>query len=494
MDVTIERNTGIPIYKQIYHDLKGKILSEELTKGYKLPSERKLADTLGIHRNTVIKAYQYLIADGLVESSVSPRGYFVVYQSHGLTESFKNVKKKYPNTLHYMLKEQYLLLNDLFYELFYNNESSSHKESIISFASDVIMPSEKTKKRLDELTISIVKNPEYDIYGFQSSQGNMNLRKSIVELLEKKNISAMPSQVQIVSETYEAIQLISRLFLYPGDTVLVEEPIPPDMVENFQLMNLKIISIPMDKNGMKTDCLPGLIENYHPKFIYTVPSFHYPTGYTMSLERRYELLDISYQYDIPIIEEDCDSAVRFEGNNIPSLKSLDQTGSVIYISSFIMSICPGIRIAYMLAPQNIIKSAARIVENTQIFKSPINQFLVTEFINKGYIYESIEEIKEDCKEKRDLLCSELKKVPDIDFKFTVPHGGSSLWCYVEESLNSKELLKNAWKVGVSYTPGDMFFPFSDAGNNYFRLCYGNINLEDIPEGVSRLAEAIRLTR
>lgn len=493
MKINIKRNISTPVYKQIYHEIKEKILHEELVEGIKLSSERKLANELGVHRNTVIKAYDILTADGLITPSVSPRGYFVTYKAHGFSNNANiKLKPRYSNTLHYMLKDDYLILNNLFYTLYHGE--LSNRDDMVSFAADITYPSEELKKHMDKILEDIIHNPSYDIYGVLPPQGSLDLRKSIVRILEHKSIFISPKEIQVISETYEAIQLIIKLFLTKDDTILVEEPISPDMFENFQLMNINVITIPMDQDGMQTQYLEGLIEQYHPKMIYTIPTFHYPTGSTMSLQRRYELLDISYRYDIPIIEEDCDSSIRYEGNHIPSLKSLDKVGNVIYVSSFSVNVFPGIRLAYMVGPQSVIKGASRIVENTQMFMSPIHQFLVSELIKRGYFYKNINDLISLGRQKRDLLCEELDNVPDVNFLYNKPEGGTSLWCTIEEDLNPNVLLQNAKKTGVTYMPGELFFPFMDSGYNHIRLCFGEIDNDKIHEGVSRIAEAIRMTR
>ena len=493
MKINIRRNINTPVYKQIYHEIKERILHEELVEGIKLPSERKLADELGVHRNTVIKAYDILTADGLIMPSVSPRGYFVTYKAHGFSNNASiKLKPRYSNTLHYMLKDDYLILNNLFYTLYHGDISNCN--DMISFAADISYPSDEFKSQMDKILMDIMRDPSYNIYGTLPSQGSFDLRKSIIRILEHKSIFVSPKEIQIISETYEAIQLIIKLFLTKDDTILVEEPISPDMFENFQLMNINVITIPMDQYGMQTQYLEGLIEQYHPKMIYTIPTFHYPTGSTMSLQRRYDLLDISYRYDIPIIEEDCDSAIRYEGNHIPTLKSLDKGGNVIYVSSFSVNVFPGIRLAYMVGPQSVIKGAARIVENTQMFMSPIHQFLVSKLIEDGFFYKNIKDLISLGREKRNLLCEELDNIPDVKISYDKPEGGTSLWCKIEEDLNPNMLLQNAKKTGVTYMPGELFFPFMDSGDSHIRLCFGEINKDKIHEGVSRIAEAIRMTR
>lgn len=491
MDINVSRKNGTPIYMQIVTAVKNQILSGELANEFKLPAERVLATQLQIHRNTVIKAYETLISEGLIESSISPRGYFVTYDlNDGFKRNIHFSSKKYPGALNYLLKDEYLQLDNLFSKLFNDGQS----EEVISFAADIILPSSSNIKRLNTVTEDVVKNPDFDLYGFAPAQGIQQLRESIVNLLSRRNIHVLPKEILILNETYEAVRYVASLLLSAGDTIIVEEPISPDMFQVFQLMNINVVTVPMDNDGMRTDYLEGLITKYRPKFIYTIPTFHFPTSSTMNLTRRYELLELSYRYDVPIIEEDCDSLLRYEGTPIPSIKSLDRLGNVIYVNSFIATICPGIRIAYVAGPEKTIEHIGRIIENTQMFISPINQYIASEFINRGCIYENISEIISYCKQNRDILCQALDAVSDIHFGFIVPKGGTSLWCDIGEELNPNKLMINARQMDVSFMPGHLFFPFRNQGQSNIRLCFGNTNETEILQGVDRLAEAIRMSR
>jgi DNA-binding transcriptional MocR family regulator len=495
MDITIKKGIHVPIYVQIKNRIREQILTEELVDGIKLPSERALAEQLGVHRNTVIKAYEELIGAGLLKSSVSPRGYFVTYLPAGKgRKKFPFSHKKYPGALNLMLKEEYLHMDTLFSRLFYGGSGDSASAGFISLAADIISPDLYPRDQINEILEDIIHSGKYDWFGFSPAQGIPQLIDNIRRLLGLKNVRASSKEIQIVSETYEAMQCIVRMCLSPNDSIIVEEPICPDMFRVLELMNIHVITVPMDEYGMETRYLEGLILKYQPKLIYTIPNFHYPTGAVMSLSRRYQLLELSYRYDIPIIEEDCDSSLRYEGAQVPLLKALDTMGNVIYVSSFIGTICPGIRIAYMVASEKIIQNVSMIMENTQMFINPLGQLIASEFIERGYIYSYIEKLKEFGLANRNHLCSLLSNIGDIDFKFTVPKGGTALWCYINETVNPQKLLYNSIQAGVSYVPGNLFFPFKNRGDNYIRLCYGNATRDELTEGVSRLAEAIRITK
>jgi len=495
MEININRSLRTPIYIQIKNNIQKQILSGELVNGFKLPPERTLAKELGVHRNTVIKAYEELISEDLIQSSISPRGYFVTYSN---SEEYKKASgfssKKYPGALSFMLKEEYLQMDTLFSELFYNTNHTKSEKPIISLAADITSPALYPREQLNQILSDIVQNNSFDWFGFAPSQGLPELISSVRTFLKHRHIHASAKEIQIVSETYEAIEFAAKIFLSPHDTIIAEEPISPDMLQVFQTMGINVVTIPLDEDGMQTQYLEGLIVKYHPKLIYTIPTFHFPSSTVMSLSRRYQLLELSYKYDVPILEEDCDSMIRYEGTPVPSLKSLDTMGNVIYISSFIASICPGVRIGYMVSTEKITKKLSMLMDNTQIFINPLGQYIASQFIDRGYIYDNINKLCAFGRRNRDCLCHQLDKQKDIGYRYTVPKGGTTVWCRLENAADPQALLRKACELGVSYVPGNLFFPFRSKGDDYLRLCFGNVTEDEICEGIHRLSQAIRMIR
>jgi Transcriptional regulators containing a DNA-binding HTH domain and an aminotransferase domain (MocR family) and their eukaryotic orthologs len=491
MEIHISRDGNTPVYLQIKNCIKEKILQGELVNGLKLPSERKLAEQLRVNRNTIIKVYAELIRENLIALSTAPKGYMVTYEIPGISTKSKNKKTKYFTPFNYMVREEFLQMDSLFSSLYRDSLSGN----IISFAIDIVSPSVYPKQQLGEILTDLVSSEKYDLYGFCGPQGTEVLRSSIVKLLAGRNIKASKNEIQVVSESYAAMDNLIKLFVSPGDTIIAEEPIPVDTFHFFRLMGVKLVTVPMDKNGMRTDYLEGLVVKYNPKFIYTVPTFHFPSGITMSLERRYELLDIAYKYNIPIIEEDCDSILRYEGSAIPCLKALDQGENVIYINSFIATVCPGVRVSYMVAPEKVVEKISRLVELNEMFINSIGQYLVAEFLERGYFEPHVSDLCRYFAAKRDLMCRELDEVKNqVKVDFEIPKGGTSLWCKLDHDINQHELLRQAYKLGVIFAPGYLFFPYGNQGENQLRLCYGNASDEEIRKGVRLLAEAAEMSK
>ena len=226
----------------------------------------------------------------------------------------------------YLVRDEFLDINTLFSKLFVD----SFKGDIISFAADVLSESQFPAKSLNEILLDLISKGKHDLYGYCDPQGLKTLRINICELLKLRDINTSPGCIQIVSETFQALDYIIKLFVSPGDTIIAEEPIISDTYNFFKLMGVNVVTVPVDRDGMIVDYVEPLILKYKPKFIYTIPTFHYPSTTVMSLERRYQLLEYAGRYSIPIVEEDCDWYMNFEGETPPSLKALDKQNNVIY--------------------------------------------------------------------------------------------------------------------------------------------------------------------
>jgi len=491
MEIHVSREGNTPVYLQIKNQIKQKILEGELINGFKLPPERKLAEQLQVHRNTVIKAYAELIKENLLQISATPRGYLVNYSLPGIQPKQNGRKPQQFTPFSYMVRDEYLQMDKLFSNLY----RESMMGNVIPLAVDIISPNLYPRAQLNEILIDLASQGKYDLYDFCDAQGTEALRTSIIKLLAKRNIKAGKNGIQVISESYSAMDNLIKIFVSPGDTIIAEEPISVDSFHFFRLMGVHLVTVPMDQNGMRTDYLEGLVAKYNPKFIYTIPSFHFPSGITMSLERRYELLDISYRYHVPIIEEDCDSVLRYDGAVIPCLKALDPGDNVIYVNSFISTVCPGVRVAYMVAPENVVEKVSRMVELNEMFINGIGQYLVSEFLDRGYFDQHVSDLCGHFVKKRDLMCGELTSVKDrIEIDFNVPKGGTSIWCRIDSGINQHELLRHAYKLGVIFAPGHIFYPFGNRGENQLRLCYGNASDEEIRKGIELFAKAAEMCK
>jgi DNA-binding transcriptional MocR family regulator len=291
------------------------------------------------------------------------------------------------------------------------------------------------------------------------------------------------------------LDFLTTILLKPGDTVLTEETVSPDVYRAIELAGGEIVTVPMDKDGITTYNLYGLIEQCKPKFIYVNSGYHNPTGRLLSLERRRELLDISYRYRLPIIEEDEASELYYEDRRLPSIKSMDKGENVIHINSFSLTLAPGVGISFVIAPKCVIKSLQNLVSVRLITLDWTPQRLTCQYLKTGVFRARLETFRKEYREKRDLMCSFLDEVKEeLGLRYNKPSGGVYLWLAIPASMPVNLLEVETERRGVTFIPGEIFFPRKNPDGNYIRLNYSYPTAEEIKVGMKILIESMQKIR
>ena len=328
MKIEINRKDKTPVYIQIAGQIKSMLHTGEITDGYVLPSERVLAAELGVHRNTVTRAYGELKGEGLIDSSqgscyrVRFRGGRGVGMSDGIiggaegkgsdADGMQPDRRKAVSWEAVMRREYDDFISD-FDDLY----SQSFNPGFISFAGGVAAREPYPPEEIADVFEELVRGSGDKAYFYVPYQGDPELIKEIVKYMASKGIRTKSSNVQIFSENNQALDFILQLMLEPGDGVIVDEIMASDVYRTIELAGGKLITVPSDENGMICDNLDKVIETSRPKFIYVDSSFNNPTGVMLSLERRRKLLELSYKYRIPIIEDDESSEIYYSERPLP---------------------------------------------------------------------------------------------------------------------------------------------------------------------------------
>ena len=478
MDITINRNSETPIYLQIEGSIKTQINSMELFPGCKMPSERKLAEELHVHRNTIVKVYSDLVAEGyLISSRKKPEGYFVNSQeeSGSFTRRFFPLGKR----VRYMLNRK----EKLFFSLY--DLSRESKEENISMGGMVVDKDILSFQGTEDLPPKIF-YPKID--------ENERLRKNICRLLAKENMYVNPQNVQISSETNQLLSQLCELFLSEGDVILAEDPLMPDNVALFRNKNIRVVTVPMEEDGMNMVILENMIEKYHPKFIYTMPACHNPTGTVMSLEKRMLLLQIANRHDVPVVEEASQSQFNYTGSRIPSLYAMDKYQSVLYIDSFTLTFPYDIKIAYIVGPYDLIEMLGRYVMITETTINSLSDYVMNEIIESGYYERGVEELNVELKKRRDILFRELSHLRNKGIHCRLPSAGLCIWCTLDKDIKELQLVELARSRGLIIMPGFVFYPMGYQGCGHLRLSFSKCTQEQIIEGVRILGECIDICR
>ncbi len=367
---------------------------------------------------------------------------------------------------------------------------------MISFGGGLPNPSafpvEIIHKCIDNVFIDDIKNALQ--YG--STEGLTPLRGALAERMKKNNkINCTLHDILITTGAQQALFLSALCFLDPGDTYLSSVPTYLGAIQAFGAFEANCESIPMTEVDIDIDSLRRNLRRLHrtginPKFLYTVSNFQNPSGETVSLSNRKELLDIASEYDFLIIEDDPYGELIFEGKFIPPIKSFDKKGRVIYVSTFSKILAPGFRLGWAIASKEIIDKLVLAKQAADLCTNVLSQYIAYEYISGGFLDKQVVEIKKLYKRKRDLMLEALKKYFPKGAKWTIPQGGMFIWITLPKGVNTNVMLQKAIAKKVAYVSGSAFYP--DGGNyNSMRLNFSFSEDEIIKQGIRRLAEVIK---
>ncbi|MDH7507175.1 MAG: PLP-dependent aminotransferase family protein [Candidatus Thermoplasmatota archaeon] len=331
---------------------------------------------------------------------------------------------------------------------------------------------------------------------YGTTEGLTQLRSVLAERMKKtKNINCDLHDVLITSGSQQALSIIALCFLDPGDTYLTCVPAYLGALQAFSAYEANCEAIPMNEEGIDIDSLRRNIERLrrvgvNPKFIYTVPTFQNPSGETMSINRRKEILDIASEYDFLIVEDDPYSEIFFEKKTIPPIKSFDTKGRVIYTSTFSKILAPGFRLGWVIASKEILDKLILAKQATDLCTNVFSQYIGYEYIHGGFLDDHIKKIRKLYKRKRDIMLESLNKYFPKNVKWTVPEGGMFIWITLPKSVDTRLMFQKALAKKVAYVTGDAFYP---EGKNFnsMRLNFSYSDDEIIKEGIKRLAEVIK---
>lgn len=481
MNLEIERESPVPIYLQIKSQVKGQILSGELLDGSPMPSERMLAEQLGIHRNTVTRAYGELKAEGLLQSSQG-KGYRASVRSHKNT-----IAALRPVNWGALTQNSYADTESSFVLQF----AKSFDDGIISFAGGIAArepyPSEETARIIEK----ILRTNREKAYFFASIQGDEDLRRNLVKFVSRKGIKADSSNIQVFSDNNQALHFILSMFLHPGDSVIVDELSSPDVPRSVELAGGHVVRVPSDDEGMVCATMAGIIEEEAPAFIYVEAGYSNPTGTALSTARKKELLDLSYRYGIPIIEADETSELFLDGAPLPTIKSMDTGDNVIYLHSFALSMIPGIGVSFVVANQGMINNLCNMTMLHIVNSDWAAQMVTVEHLASGKLYERLAEFRAIYREKRDLMCARLDELAErYPLGYVKPDGGVYIWVELPRRVSAKSLLAKARRRGVTFMTGESFFEEPSRGRSHIRLNYSYPSLDEIDRGMEALGLAL----
>lgn len=324
-------------------------------------------------------------------------------------------------------------------------------------------------------------------------QGDPGLREAICEVMSLEGIHAHPDEVVVTVGSQQALDLLTRIFIDPGDVILAEGPSYVGALGTFASYEAAVVHIPMDDRGLIPEALAEAITHLtaagrRVKFLYSCPSFHNPAGITMDAERRSAVLEICQSAGLPIIEDNPYGLLGFDGEPERALRA-DDTDGVIYLGSFSKTVAPGLRVGWALAPAGVRDKLVLAAESAVLCHSGFAQLMIREYLATQPWREQVKTFRELYKERRDAMLDSLAAAMPEGCHWTKPSGGFYVWLSLPDGLDAKAMLPRAIASRVAYVPGTGFYA-DGTGADHMRLSYCFPEPDQIREGVSRLAAVI----
>lgn len=471
-----DKTSPVPLYMQIKQYFKSKIETGDWAVGSKIPPQRALAKAWEVNRSTIITAVEELVADGLLEGK-SGSGTKVVNNSWSLMTSTPP-----PDWNSYVQAGTHQPNLPTIQEI---NKAEFYPRIIrlgTGEPSPDLFPQDMMGQVLNRLTGKI------KALGYEEPKGLLFLREQISLQLRPLGIPVSPSSILIVSGALQALQLIAAGLLPTGSTVLVEKPSYLNSINVFQSAGMRLFGLPMDERGIQPEAVQEQKRRQNAALLYTIPSFHNPTGTLMSAERRQELMAVCEQTQLPIIEDDVYRDLWLDTPPPPPLKAIDNNGLVLYLGSISKTLSPGLRIGWVVGPESVIDRLADIKMQTDYGSSSLSQWAAAEWMEAGFYRLQLERMRTELRSRRDLMLGALQRYFSDIATWTSPKGGFYVWLRLEHSLSARKLFEAALAQGILLNPGHVY---DLQASPYLRLSYAYAAKSELEDGLRRLAAIIK---
>lgn len=362
---------------------------------------------------------------------------------------------------------------------------------IISFAGGLPAPELFPVKEMKAAVDKVFEEHGQEAMQYGAAKGVTALREVIQQhVKEKENVDSELDNVLVTTGSEQALDLVGKAFVDPGDTVLVEQPTYLCALDVFRSYGANFASVEMDEDGMKMDALEEALKaNPNTKLIYTVPNFQNPTGRTMTAERRKQLAELAEKYDVYVLEDNPYGEIRFAGQHVPAVKSFDKSGHVFYMSTFSKTLAPGFRLGWLVADKAVVNKLTVLKQSADLHTDNLAQFAVAQFFADNDVDAHVKEISALYGKRKDLMLDGIKKYFPEGVTYTDPEGGMFLWVEVPGVDDTVELFKECLEHDVAFVPGDPFFA-GEVQPGAFRLNYSNMKEDQIEVGLKRLGAAL----
>lgn len=490
MELNLQRDSETPLYRQLHDDLAGRIRGGELKPGTRLPSIRSVAQGLGVSLITVVQAYDALAAEGLVHAAAG-RGTFVggvpapspldAKPGDGQVPHLADEQEWQGSFPIYLRAPRIAAMQSLL--------RPALRADVISLAGGTPDPTLFPVRTLGRLwhRAMAIEDPGFLQYG--TPQGDQNLRAWIAAHCGTVGIAARPEDILITSGSQQAIDLVARTFIGPGDYVLVESPTFLTALDILEGRGAKLLGVPVDAGGARIDVATALVERYRPRVFYTIPTAQNPTGVTMAEDRRRRLAALARQHNLLVLEDDTCSEFTFDGDAPHGVKAHDAGGHVVFLKSFSKTVIPGLRVGCVVAHGTIM---ARLVEAKSVvdrFTSPLIQRTLWRYLSAPQYPRDLEKAKDTYRKRRDVVLQTLEASMPAGVTWTRPDAGFNLWVNLPDTVSAIEAFEEGLREGVACAFGDLFLPHTPPPAG-IRISFADKPELVLAEGIRRLARGM----
>ncbi|WP_371380129.1 PLP-dependent aminotransferase family protein [Sporomusa aerivorans] len=476
IDWTPNPKDRMPLYVQIIEFIRNKIRLGDWPVNSKLPPQRELARIFQVNRSTLATALDELIADGLLESKIG--------SSIWVANNTWSVLTSPPQVNWHSYAESGIYLPNFPTIQQINLEEFNLKNVRLGTGelSPELIPAELLKGVVSKVPDKI------QSFGYEEPRGLLYLRQQLSHYLRDFGIIAAPESILIVSGALQALQLICFGLLPKDATILLEKPSYLLSLKLFQSLSMQFSGIPLDDEGIQVTSITNHKKCQKASLLYTIPCFHNPTGTLMTNQRRQDLIVLSQNELLPIIEDDVYRELWIDAPPPAPLKARDTDGRVIYIGSLSKSVSPGLRIGWIVGPEPVIERLADIKMQNDYGSSSLSQWAAAEWLASGLNEQHLHQIRKQLKIRRDTAIEALEKHFAGIATWTIPKGGFYIWLTLTQPVSMHKLFKAALDTGLLINPGNIYDPLS---NQHLRLSYSYAALPDLKKGLYRLAGIIR---
>jgi len=356
---------------------------------------------------------------------------------------------------------------------------------MISFAGGNPAASALPDEQCAELARELLLTKGKTLLQYGATEGYAPLRESLAPYLKDRfSFSCAPEEILPVTGSTQAMDLLCKALIDPGDKVVVENPTFLGNMQAIRLYQAELVPVDSDEDGVKVDELEEVFKREHPKLFYVIPTFQNPTGRTLSLPRRKKIAELAAKYGVVVAEDDPYRDLRYAGEELPSIKSFDTEGWVAFMGSFSKVISPGLRVGFLAANKTLLRKCIIGKQSSDVHTANLNQAIVDEYLRRGLLAPHVERICRSYAEQMNTMLGLLAKCGGVA-RYTRPQGGLFIFAELEEGMNAADLLMQCVDKGVAYVPGTHFYPFG-GHENTFRLNFSMSSVEQIKAGMEKL--------